>query len=237
MPRLGLATRFEHGLHKGSEFNFAVKTRMRVDRPEARNGVRPPAKLDRTASRRCQVMCATRSASVQIGTTVCQQAASGRIALALVQLEIHLEDIEQLLADHATPRRAPLHLKDRLDVLAHIVDFDLLVVRLLGRHAVKVELGVLKRDVGVKARSGGSHQIAGNVIERDVRMIRPPRVEEDRLDIRSRLDRLNVGRLFAIRPRLGHRGREHAGMLIRERLEEEYSEGRTPSAAESQDFS
>ena len=62
---------------------------------------------------------------------------SGRIAVALVQLEVHVEHIDQLLADRAAPRRVRLFLEKGFDVLAHVVGFQLLVVRPFGGDAVK----------------------------------------------------------------------------------------------------
>ena len=70
--------------------------------------------------------------------------ASGRIAVPFVQLEVHVEDVHELLADQAAPRRVGFRLKNALDILADVVDLELLVVRPLGRDAIELELGVLE---------------------------------------------------------------------------------------------
>ena len=62
---------------------------------------------------------------------------SRRIAVALMQLEVHVEHIDQRLADCAAPRRVRLLLEEGLDVRAHVVGFQLFVVRPFGGHAVE----------------------------------------------------------------------------------------------------
>ena len=73
-----------------------------------------------------------------------------------------------------------------VDLLAHVVDLELLVVRPFRGHAVELVFGVLQRDVRIEARAGSRHEIAGDVLESGVRMILPPHVEEDRLDVGAR---------------------------------------------------
>ena len=90
-----------------------------------------------------------------------------------MQLEVHVEHVDQCLADRAAPRRVGLLLEKSLDVLAHVVGFQLFVVRPFGGDAVELELGIRQGDVGIESRGGSGDKIAWYVVERgDARGVR-----------------------------------------------------------------
>src|SRR5271155_2790173 len=130
---------------------------------------------------------------------------SGWIAKALMQLQVYVEDVDQFLADQASPWGMRLRLQDRFDLFPHVAGVALLVVRPFGRDTIELEFGVRQRDIRVEAGGGGGDEIPRHVVERDVGVVLTPHVEEDRLDVGARTDRLDVSRRFAVRSRLGHR--------------------------------
>ena len=68
---------------------------------------------------------------------------------------------------------------------AHVGDLELLVVRPFRRDAVELELGVVEGDVGIEARSGRGHQIAGDVVQLHVGMVGAPDVERKSTECRN----------------------------------------------------
>src|SRR5271156_102002 len=153
-------------------------------------------------------------------------APSSGIAVAFVQLEIHFEHVYEFLADQAAPRGVGLLLQNRFDFLAHFGGVPLLVIGPFCRHPIELKFRVRQGDVRVQTGRGRRDQISGYVVQRHVGMVLTPRVEEDRLYIRARVDRFDAGDRLAVRAGLGHRRGEHPRMFVRERLEEDDREVR-----------
>src|ERR1700729_2155777 len=105
------------------------------------------------------------------------------VSKPLVQLQVHVENVDQFLADQASPWRMRLLLQDRLDLFAHVASVALLVVGPFDRDATKLEFGVHQRDIRVKAGGGRGDEIPGHVVERDVGVILTPHIKEDGLDV------------------------------------------------------
>src|SRR5215475_7920313 len=94
---------------------------------------------------------------------------AGRLAVALAELEVQLEDVAHRDTEQPAARRERLLLDQRLDVAAHLALITLRVLRPRGGDAVELELRVVERDVRVESGARRHDEIGRYVLEGGVR--------------------------------------------------------------------
>src|SRR5208283_4705866 len=115
-------------------------------------------------------------------------------AIALGQFKVHLQDIDHLFAEQTTHRRESIALQDLLDLAVYLRAISLGVRGPLRRNAIELVFSIFHRNVGIEAGARSSNHVGGNIGKVVVRVVLPPHIEKDRLDIRTTGYRRDCGR-------------------------------------------
>ncbi len=82
-----------------------------------------------------------------------------------------------------------------------------------GSDPIELVLGILKRDMRIEPGSRSGDQVAGDILEVGLRMVLPPHIKEDRVNVRAVLERFHHCFGLAVDSCAGEGGRKSAGVL------------------------